>query len=348
MRRLAVALLGAAILIAGAATKAATPAGEQESQAAHLAATLAAICPVAAYENEAAFDECARALRKIRLPFAAELAWGGDQPEKPIKKKGLTHFNAQVFQTMYLPLYSFTGHWSLTEDPISGTPIIRLEAYFRNRLPAGDYPYPFWHSADKWSAYETSNEIRLYLDPHGLAVIVTRGAGGGEANRGPYAHATTPAFDGAWQWRDPDGEQEPRVALFASRYSPGNPYLPDVDKAYRAFALRMRDESCLTCHTPSNKGAAERLVLLQTPRHAAGEIDRVIDAVKSGKMPEDDIGLRKDIPPERRAAILNDATAFRNEIGLADQWETSPAEAAETESDATHGANRPQRRFIAD
>jgi hypothetical protein len=198
-----------------------------------------------------------------------------------------------------------------------------VEAYFRNALPPGDYPYPFWHSADKWHAYETANELRFYLDKQGLTFVVTRDAAGSEARRGPYTPVTPPAFDGAWQWRDADGQPQPHVSLFSARYSRANPFLPELDQAYRTFALRLRDAACLDCHTPSNKAEADRLVLLQTPMHAAGEIDNVIEAVRHQEMPQDDLGLRKSIPAEERAAILTAALAFRDAIGRADRWETS-------------------------
>lgn len=38
---------------------------------------------------------------------------------------------------------------------------------------------------------------------------------------------------------------------------------------------------------------------------------------------EDDIGLRKDIPPEHRAAVLSAAMAFRDELARADKWEAT-------------------------
>jgi len=325
-RRLLISVASLVILIATGSVKAdqpdpSRPAVNLEALAGTFANFLATACPVAGYGDEAAFQACAEALRKTTLPLQPAIAWGGDQPDKQIKKKGLTHFNSQVFQTLYLPLFAFTGHWSLDEDKRSHTPIIRLEAYFRNALPSGDFPYPFWHSADKWNAYETANEIRFYIDPAGQAFIITRDAAGSEERRGAYAHAMTPAFDG-WQWRDAGGNLQPRASLFAARYSRTNPNLPDLDKAYRSFALRIRDEACLDCHTPANRAEADRLVLLQTPLHAAGEIDNVIKAVRSKEMPQDDIGLRKDIPAAHRAAVLNVAQAFRDELARADKWET--------------------------
>lgn len=323
MRRFLAALSGAAFIFVADAANAEQPDTPLADRAEALAKSLATACPMTHYDNEAAFEACTTALRTMPLPLEPEIAWGGDQPDKQIKKKGLTHFNAQVFQTMYLPLYSFTGRWSLGEDAHSHAPIVRLEAYFRNMLPAGDYPYPFWHSADKWNAYEASNEIRFYLDAKGLAFIATRGAAGSDERRGAYVHAVTPAFDGAWQWRDANGSPQPHVSLFGARYSQANPNLADLDKTYRSFALRIRDESCLDCHTPANKAGADRIVLLQTPRHAAGEIENVIKAIRNEAMPEDDIGLRKDIPPEHRAAVLDAAVTFRDELALADKWEAA-------------------------
>lgn len=291
------------------------------TQAEAIAKSLAAACPVVPYNDEKAFEACTNALKTLSLPLESDIAWGGDQPDKPIKKRNLTHFGSQLFKTMYLPLYTFTGRWSLDEDKRSHAPIIRLEAYFRNTLPAGDYPYPFWHSADKWNAYETSNEVRMYFNPQGTVFAVTRDAAGSDDKRGTYSHAVTPAFNGAWQWQDAGGTPEPRVTLFSARYSAANPNLASVDGSYRTFALRMRDSSCLECHTPLNKAGSERLVLLQTPRHAAAEIDNVIKALQTGEMPQDDLGLRKDIPHEERASVLAAAEAFRKNLTQADKWE---------------------------
>lgn len=320
------AAITALVVAAGSVNAAALSDMGLEQQAKVLAGSLAAACPMAAYSDEAAFRACAETLRHISLPLAPEIAWGGDQPDKPIRKKGLTHFNSRVFQDLYMPLFVFTGHWSLDEDATSHTKVIRLEAYFRNALPSGDFPYPFWHSSDKWNAYETANELRFYIDPDGEAFIVTRDAAGAGQYPGAHTHVSPPAFDGAWQWRDATGNLQPHASLFTARYSQSNPGLPALDRTYRAFALRLREESCLSCHTPSNKAGADRLVLLQTPLHAAGEIDNVIKAVKSQEMPQDDIGLRQDIPPADRTAILDAAIAFRDELARADQWEAAHRE----------------------
>jgi hypothetical protein len=109
---------------------------------------------------------------------------------------------------MYLPLFSFTGNWALTEDSSTHTPIIRLQAYFRNTLPPGNYPYPFGHGSDKWIAYETANEVHFYLGPDGRIFVATWSAAGDEARRGLYTRAVTPEFQGSWEWQDAAGERQ--------------------------------------------------------------------------------------------------------------------------------------------
>jgi hypothetical protein len=58
----------------------------------------------------------------------------------------------------------------------------------------------------------------------------------------------------------------------------------------------------------------DHLVLLQTPMHASGEIDRVIKEVRNGEMPRDDVGLRKEIDPKLPADILRTAEEFRHAL----------------------------------
>jgi hypothetical protein len=289
---------------------------------------LATACPLARHDDMAAFKACEGALRETAaIPFAASVLWGGDQPELLLRKKTLTHFNRQIFQTMYLPLMMFTGKWSIGHDGQDKVDFIRVEAYFRNALPSGEYPYPFWHSAEKWNAYEKMNRVTFHFDVKGVIFMATRGADGedttlGAFGQGAFAHVIPPAFDGRWQWTDSFGQKQPRVTLFSNLFSIRNPFMDRLDQAYREFAMQIREGSCLGCHTPANPAEMRRLVLLQTPVHAAGEIDNVIRAVREGAMPQDDIGLRKDIGADRREAILRSAEAFRDALHKARDWES--------------------------
>ena len=294
-----------------------------ETLAAKTAGQLALLCPSAAKDDVDAHTKCAAGLRNaIFIPFAPDgLLWGGDQPTLRLSKKQLTHFNSSVFQLMYLSLFTFTGRWSVDTSTQEHVGVLNIEAYFRNALPPGEYPYPFWHSVDKWNAYETANELKFYLNHDGKVFVITRSQGGSEANRGLFSHVTPPAFDGHWQWIDASGQLQPHASLFSNRYSAANPYLLPLDSAYRDFASELRKGSCLDCHAPNNEASMDHLVLLQTPIHASGEIDRVLKAVKSEEMPQDDIGLRKEIDPDVRTAILNTGETFRKTLADANQWE---------------------------
>lgn len=316
------AAAAAFVSVSGAANAAMTR-PQMEALAAKLATELHSACPPAPYGDMAAFKSCSAALAQAKLlPFDEAILWGGDQLDLKIKKRKLTKFNPTVFQTMYLPLLTFTGRWSIGHDDKENLDTIRLETYFRNALPSGEYPYPFWHSTAKWSAYETMNRLSLYLNDKGRIFVATRGAAGSNDSRGPYAHVQPPAFvKDQWLWTDADGKQQPEVSLFAARYQATNPHLKSLDQTYKAFALGMRDASCVNCHNPTNSADADWLTLLQTPNHAAGEIERVIAEVKSGAMPQDEFGLRKDIDPKLRADILKTAMAFRAELRAADDWE---------------------------
>lgn len=294
-----------------------------EKLAAGMAAQLSTLCPPAAKDDVVAHARCTDGLRHASfIPFAQDgLLFGGEQPPLRLSKWQLTHFKPSVWQLMYMSLFTYTGKWSVDIYGPEHVNVIHIEAYFRNAMPPGEFPYPFWHSAAKWDGYETANELNFYLNHAGKVFMVTRAKGGSEADRGPYAHVTPPAFDGNWQWTDANGNVQPHASLFSNRYSAANPWLQPLDKAYRAFATEARNGTCLECHAPNNKAGMDHLVLLQTPVHASGEIDRVLKEVKNGEMPEDDLGLRKEIDPQLRLAILRTGTEFRRELLAADQWE---------------------------
>lgn len=296
-----------------------------EEMAAQLATALARVCPQASYGDTAAFKACSAALSQANVvPLAPDVLWGGDQASMRIKKRHLTHFNPKVFQSMYLPLMTFTGKWTIAHDDRENLDIIKVESYFRNELPAGEYPYPFWHSANKWNAYEAMNQVNFYLNEKGKIFVVTRGDGGSNANKGQYARVQHAPFEkDRWVWNDESGKPQPEVTLFASRYEASNPHNQRLDQAYRSFAGEMRQASCVGCHNPSNPQDMEWLTLLQTPLHAAGEIDRVIKEVEEGTMPQDDLGLKKELDPKLKASILRTAQAFRNELAAADAWEST-------------------------
>jgi len=296
-----------------------------EALAETMARELSKLCPPAPAGDVPAHEKCAAGLRDASfIPWATTgLLWGGEQKNQRISKWPLTHFKPSIYQLMYLSLFTFTGKWSVDQDPREHVTVIHLESYFRNAMPPGEYPYPFWHSSAKWGAYEASNELKFFLTSANQVFVATRSNAGSEAARGEYAHVTPPAFDGKWLWTDSSGHQQPHVSLFANKYSAGNPFLPALDKTYKVFAIQARNGTCYECHTPENKATADHLVLLQTPMHASGEIDRVLNEVRQDKMPQDDQGQPKELDPKVRKAIIKTGEDFRDTLAKADRWEAT-------------------------
>lgn len=336
-RLLASSTLAVAALTASLVAWSAAPANAQRSQeqlrqiGAKLAADLALACPNAPNRNDpAVFQKCVEILtQSTQIPFANAVLWGGDQADKTIKNRHLTRFSGEVWRSTYLPFLSFTGKYTIDRDEREKMDIIRVEAYFRNALPAGDYPYPFWHAPAKWDAYEVMNRLSFYLNDQGKITVITRGmAQGSDANRGPYPRVThEPFVNDRWTWTDASGQQQPRIMLFSTLYQPANPQLVKVEESYRTFASAMREAACIACHVPNNPPGARQLILLQTPLHAAGEIDRVIRSVQGGSMPLDDVGLPKDLDAKLKDDILRTAQAFRADLDAANKWEASRRQA---------------------
>jgi hypothetical protein len=131
----------------------------------------------------------------------------------------------------------------------------------------------------------------------------------------------TPTFDGNWMWTDAAGRTQPQSTLFVGLLRPDNPYLGQLDGAYRTLAGALRKGACNDCHVPQNPDRMKRLVLMQTPAHAAGEIKRIMRAVRDDKMPLDDNGLEKELDASTKAALLQHGAAFEALINAARDWE---------------------------
>src|SRR4051812_20214078 len=117
------------------------------------------------------------------------------------------------------------------------------------------------------------------------------------------------------------GERPAAATLFSEFYSPDNPNLTDLDTTYVKMAMSFRDANCAVCHQPEGHGKMNKLVLLQTPVHAASHIDAVLHEIRAGKMPEDDYGDAMDIDPSLKNRLVTDGEAFKNAIDAADAWE---------------------------
>jgi hypothetical protein len=316
-----------------------TPA-RAEKAAAALAADMARLCPVAGAADQAAFESCRKALYADSL-FKRSLTdivpWGRQRdPALTLKESSLTQFAPDVLSGMYVPLFMFNGKYTVAPVQREGLYQIRLQTAFRNRLQPGQFPYPFWHEAEKWSMYERANEIILWWDPKSERVRFAQFTVFGpnpalQANE----HVTQPAFDGKWMWTDAQGRTQPTVTVFDGLLRPDNPYIGQVQVAYKELALRLREGQCFDCHVPNNPDKAKRLVLLQTPMHAAAEIKRLMKSVREDRMPRDEFGIEQPLDTKMKETLLKEGAAFEQVLELARQWEaTGPATAMHTDATA--------------
>jgi hypothetical protein len=222
---------------------------------------------------------------------------------------------------MYVPLFMFNGKHTVEFDEHEKLFVVRLQAAFRNRLQPGQFPYPFWHSDDKWNTYQGANSLLLWIDPRSAKIRFGQFTDRGKTPPIGLSMPLQHEFDGKWMWTDAAGRAQPQVTLFDGLFRADNPYLKQLDSAYRTLAISMREGQCDSCHSPENKHGMKRLVLLQTPAHAAGEIKRVIRSLRRDSMPLDDAGIEAPLEGPVKQALLKNAGAFDALVDAAKDWE---------------------------
>jgi hypothetical protein len=328
-------LRSAAVLVVlaltGASAAQSVPPAEDVRRMERLVATIAqeaaTLCPLSAPGDQGALDRCRVALFKdsyFKRSLARIVLWGRPSPVAGarLKDTALTQFGAEVLSGLYLPMFMFNGRYQVTYDTTEARYRARLEGVFRNNLMPGQYPYPFWHDAKKWSDYERANGITLWIDPYASKIVV--GQFSRQAGADPRLNTASripPAFDGKWMWVDDKGEPQPKPALFVGLFRADNPYLDQLQTTYKDLALAMRNGTCNNCHVPDNPDKMKRLVLLQTPAHAAAEISRLMAAVGSNRMPRDELGLEKELDAGTKAVLLKYGAAFESTVKAAYAWE---------------------------
>jgi hypothetical protein len=299
-----------------------------EGVARTIAAELAALCPLAAPGSSAALEQCRRGLladSEVKLRLPEFVLWGRQRdPKLLLKDAKLTQFAPDVLTGMYLPLFMFNGKHSVVYVAQEDSYQIRLQTAFRNRLAPGEFPYPFWHEAEKWGMYEKANEVIFYWDAKKERFKVAQFTVFGD-NEPLLAvtHVEQAKFDGQWVWTDAAGKTQPKVTLFDGLFRSDNPYLGKLDTAYRSFALRLREGQCNDCHVPNNPDGMKKLVLLQSPMHTAGEIKRVLKAVREDRMPRDDVGIAQPMEALAKAALLKEGVSFDQLLDAARLWDSS-------------------------
>ena len=66
------------------------------------------------------------------------------------------------------------------------------------------------------------------------------------------APVARPPFDGQWMWTDAKGAGQPAPTLFRGLFSEDNPYIGELEPAYRERGDAMRRGHCNDCHVPNN------------------------------------------------------------------------------------------------
>src|SRR3954454_5620086 len=223
---------------------------EQIAQvASEVALELQQVCPPAAPSDEAAFDRCRHSLfgdSALRRNLAPRLLWGRRNQDAgaALGDTNLTQFAPDVIAGLYLPLFMFSGEYSTEYVERERLYLIRLRAGFRNLLPPGQFPYPFWHDEAKWGVYQATNSVLLWVNPKIAKIVIGQFTERGDGSPLVSTQPIRPKFDGSWMWMDKEGRIQPRVTLFDGLFRRNNPYLAELDTTYRTMALRMRDAQC--------------------------------------------------------------------------------------------------------
>ena len=287
-----------------------------------LAKALVDACPMAAPDDQSARQACADALTVgplLRERMSDPFDWGGQKSTDTLDldKSNRTDFNPRIWRRLYLSTFMFTGEHS--EQKAGDTVIIRLPVSFRNQLDPGSFPYPFWHSADKWTSYETTREILFFLH-EGKLVGALR-----SADRDPARPHRDMKWDGRWTWEDSNG-QEPRVSLYSFAFSPGNPYVAELETAYRTMERELRKETCLSCHSPDNIAKMNPLELFSYPNQALSGRKQLVAILKANLMPPAAPGGKPGIPDDGvRVSLVELARKFQELGDQALAFEGEPA-----------------------
>jgi hypothetical protein len=266
--------------------------------------------------DEAARDRCADRLTSLdvlRDSMVEPFIWGGQAGADSYSlDKGTSRFNPRVWRRMYLSTFMFGERFEV--ERIGTQTILHVPVWFRGAMPAGAYPYPFWHSAKKWDAYSYATTIHFVIE-HGRVLGALRSTAQ-DTSRPVTAHT----WDGRWRW---DDGAQPHVSLYSYLFARGNPHVAELDTSYRDLEAGLRAHRCTTCHAPDNQGRSQQLELFVYPNQAlAGRHDIVAQLLDDQMPPANDLGVPEGIADESdREHMLDLARSFERAGDRALAWE---------------------------
>jgi hypothetical protein len=308
--------IGLCLLIA--ACDASRPPDDELAMA--IAKGLAEACPLGdAPSDEVARNDCAAKLTDLavlRDAMREPFIWGGQQQGAGYRlEKGTNKFNARVWRRLYLSTFMFGTDYTM--DQVADYTVLHVPITFRYDMPIGAYPYPFWHSAHKWDAYNYSTTIHFIIQS-GVVIGALR------ATEHDRTRPLTPHnWDGLWMWEQ-GGTQQPYVTLYDYLLSKDNPFAARLDDTYRLLEGRMRANNCQACHAPDNQGQSQQLEFFVYPAQALAGRHDIITQLERNEMPPRDntLGLAAGIADAgERDQLLRLARDFRDAGDQALEWE---------------------------
>ncbi len=218
------------------------------------------------------------------------ILWGGFNPEQGYDPEGyrlndrahddwsqLTELNPMVWAKLYLSTFMFPGPYTIHRE--GKLTVLELDAQFRSEMDAGEYPYPFWHSPNKWTAYVKVEKVMFVFEPGRLVAAMRR-------SPNPLSvKQVRKQWDTKWLWTDKDGNPQPRVALYSYLFSKDNPHVAELEKSFRALETNFRSQNCMLCHEPDNRSRINDLLLLNYPNQALVMRRSLVAILEGNQMP---------------------------------------------------------------
>ncbi|GEM_PF-578189 len=309
-----------------------------------IAKELIAASPVADPADIKARDAAAQnlaACADLMEAMHGRILWGGfnaDQGYDPsayrldIRSRDdffqLTEFHPLVWTKLYLSLFMFPGPYTVKQE--GRFTVLEIDTKFRGDLDPGEYPYPFWHSVNKWTAYINVERLVLILEPGRLVAALRK-------SPPPLSLSLVKkSWDAKWNWTKENGEVQPRVALYTYLFSKDNPHVAALDQSYRELEVQFRQQNCITCHAPDNQSRINDLLLLNYPNQALIARRTLVAVLEDNRMPPGDniaqepTGIRD---PEALQELIRLAKAFERQADAALAYDKShPSQVKEPEN----------------
>lgn len=260
---------------------------------------LLAACPESEISNERTRDTCALAIgRSVALYESMNelVHWGRFSYEEsasldPQAHSELTRLGSLTARRAYVSLFAFTGEGVI--EKIDVFTVLRMPVRFRNTLPLGAYPEPFWFERSLWDAYQGTEELLFVWQDERIVAIYLDGSNPALVTRDVGPLVTD------WNWIDDDGTRQPYASRFSYLFSAGNPYVGELEEIYGSFDRAMREADCVSCHVPSNPAMLQHISLLSYPNQMLGLRSRLVVVFENNAMPPG-VGLEDHVVEELR------------------------------------------------